>query len=55
MNRQIVVTIDCEDRECGGCEKRMGKVCDEYRKFLRPAKGCGYYRCPACMRAEAKK
>jgi hypothetical protein len=55
VNRQIVVTIDCEDRECGNCEKRMGKVwCDEYRKFLRPAKGCGFYRCPACLRGEVK-
>lgn len=53
MKRRIVVEIDCEEKTCGDCEKRMGYTCDQFRKFLRWGNVGGYRRCPACKRAEA--
>jgi hypothetical protein len=55
MKRRIVVEIDCYDRICGECRMRIGNTCDQFRKFLRPAKGADWQRCPACKRAEIKE
>lgn len=56
MKRQIVVTIDCEEKYCGKCEcfGNFSNCCYPFDAVLRIGRE-GYLRCPACKRAEVKK
>jgi hypothetical protein len=56
MKRKVVVTIDCDDKYCEGCNiyRTFSDYCPAFNSTLRTG-SYGFIRTPRCKRAEVKK